>query len=464
MDYLPLFVRVTGARCVLVGGGEIAHRRLTTLLRAGARVTVVAPDVIADVRALCTGDVALVERPFEPNDVAGAMLVVAATDDPSINRAVHAAAVRNGVLVNTVDDATLSTAIFPAIIDREPVIVAVSTGGRSPTLARRVRTWIEARLPTSFENAATVLGRWRTRVAERIRDVGSRRRFWDAVLDDPSAQPIYDGDMEGADALVARRLGQWNERSSGFVSLVGAGPGDPGLLTLKALQCLERADVVFYDNLVSKGVLDLARRDARRVYVGKRRAFHAVRQESINAMLIDAARVGDRVVRLKGGDPFIFGRGGEEIETLAQHGVPFEVVPGITAALGCASYAHIPLTHRDWAQSVRFVTGNLTGDRVNLDWPELAKADQTLVIYMGLRGLPEICRELVAHGMDPQTPAALVARGTLPGQQVIVAPLGELAEAVRNADPHGPTTVIVGRVVSLRNRLEAVASEAVLRR
>jgi len=215
---------------------------------------------------------------------------------------------------------------------------------------------------------------------------------------------------------------------------------------------------------VSKDVLDLARRDARRVYVGKRRAFHAVRQESINVLLVDAAKAGEHVVRLKGGDPFIFGRGGEEIETLAQHGIAFEVVPGITAALGCASYAHIPLTHRDWAQSVRFVTGNLTGDRVNLDWPELAKPDQTLVIYMGLRGLPEICRELVAHGMDPQTPAALIARGTLPDQRVMVAPLAELAEVVRDADPHGPTTVIVGRVVSLRGRLHGAGAEVQLRR
>jgi len=464
MDYLPLFVRVAGARCVLVGGGEVAHRRLTTLLSAGARVTVIAPTAIDEVRTLCVGDVELVERRFEPNDVVGAMLVVAATDDEAVNRDVHAAAIRNGVLINTVDEGALSTAIFPSIIDRDPVIVAVSTGGRSPTLARRVRTWIEARLPTGYANAAAVLGRWRTRVGDRIDDVGSRRRFWDAILDDPSARPIYEGDAARADTYIAERLAHWNAGSTGFVSLVGAGPGDPALLTLKALQCLERADVVFYDNLVSKDVLDLARRDARRVYVGKRRAFHAVRQESINVLLVDAAKAGEHVVRLKGGDPFIFGRGGEEIETLAQHGIAFEVVPGITAALGCASYAHIPLTHRDWAQSVRFVTGNLTGDRVNLDWPELAKPDQTLVIYMGLRGLPEICRELVAHGMDPQTPAALIARGTLPDQRVMVAPLAELAEVVRDADPHGPTTVIVGRVVSLRGRLHGAGAEVQLRR
>ena len=265
---------------------------------------------------------------------------------------------------------------------------------------------------------------------------------------------MYDGKTDVADTLIEERLRHWDQRALGFVSLVGAGPGDPGLLTLKALQCLERADVVFYDNLVSPDVVAMSRRDSRRVYVGKRRAFHAVRQESINTMLIEAARAGDRVVRLKGGDPFIFGRGGEEIETLAEQGVPFEVVPGVTAALGCASYANIPLTHRDWAHSVRFVTGNLTGDRVNLDWPELAKPDQTLVIYMGLRGLPEICRELIAHGTDPAMPAALIARGTLPDQQVIEATVGSLAQTSTGVEIHGPTTLIIGRVVALRQKLE----------
>jgi uroporphyrin-III C-methyltransferase/precorrin-2 dehydrogenase/sirohydrochlorin ferrochelatase len=370
-----------------------------------------------------------------------------------VNRAVHVAAIERGVLVNTVDDAALSSAIFPAIVDRNPVVVAVSTGGRSPTLARRVRALLEARLPAGLGNAAATLARWRGRVRATIPDDRARRRFWDELLDGPAANVMYDGHDGRADELIGARLSRWSDPMVGFVSLVGAGPGDPGLLTLKALQCLERADVVFYDNLVSANILTLARRDARRVYVGKRRAFHAVRQESINAMLVDAARAGDRVVRLKGGDPFIFGRGGEEIETLAEQGVPFEVVPGVTAALGCASYANIPLTHRDWAHSVRFVTGHSSGDRINLDWPVLAKPDQTLVIYMGLRDLAEICQELVAHGMDPTTPAALIARGTLPDQLVIEARVDSLAQAVSAQDVHGPTTVIIGRVVALRRRL-----------
>ena len=453
MDYLPLFVDVRNRRCVVVGAGEVARRRLVLLLDAGATVTVVAPEVAVEVRELCAGRSEILERHFEPADVTGAVLVIAATSDRAVNRAVHAAAVAHGVLVNTVDDAALSSVIFPSIVKRDPVIVAVSTGGRSPTLARRVRSLIEARLPARLGMAADVLERWRARVATAITDVASRRRFWDDVLDGPAANAMYDGKIDLADTLIEERLRHWDQRAPGFVSLVGAGPGDPGLLTLKALQCLERADVIFYDNLVSQDVVALSRRDARRVYVGKRRAFHAVRQEAINTMLIDAARAGDRVVRLKGGDPFIFGRGGEEIETLAEQGIAFEVVPGVTAALGCASYANIPLTHRDWAHSVRFVTGNLTGDRVNLDWPELAKPDQTLVIYMGLRGLPEICRELITHGMDPAMPVALIARGTLPDQQVIEATVSSLPLKVQNAQIHGPTTLIVGRVVALRARL-----------
>jgi len=453
MDYLPLFVNITNRRCLLVGAGGVAARRLRWLLDAGAKVTVVAPDVVDEVRTLCAGRAEIRTRRFEPDDVIGTLLVIAATDDPAVNRAVYDAANERGVLVNTVDDATLSSVIFPSIVKRDPVIIAVSTGGRSPTLARRVRSLLETRLPARLGMAADVLDRWRTRVKTDIPDVASRRRFWDEVLDGPAANAMYDGNIDLADTLIEARLSHWDQHALGFVSLVGAGPGDPGLLTLKALQCLERADVVFYDNLVSTEIIAMSRRDARHVYVGKRRAFHTVRQESINTMLIDAARAGDRVVRLKGGDPFIFGRGGEEIETLAEQGIPFEVVPGVTAALGCASYANIPLTHRDWAHSVRFVTGNLTGDRVNLDWPELAKPDQTLVIYMGLRGLPEICRELIAHGMDPAMPAALIARGTMPDQQVIEASVESLAQAAQAVEIHGPTTVIIGRVVALRKRL-----------
>lgn len=453
MEYLPLFIKVANQRCLLVGGGEVARRKLEWLVQAGAHISVVAPEVDEAIRVLLANRGEIHVRKFEAEDVVGNLLVVAATNDPAVNRAAYDAATRAGILVNTVDDRALSSAIFPSIVNRDPVVVAISTGGRSPTLARRVRSLIEARLPSRLGTLAESLGRWRSRVRAAMPDAVARRQFWEALLDGSVSNAVYEGNVELAETLFEERLASAGPNPEGFVSLVGAGPGAAELLTLKALRCVERADVVFYDNLVSAEILAMTRRDARLVYVGKRRAFAAVRQESINNMLVDAARAGGRVVRLKGGDPFIFGRGGEEIETLAEQGVPFEVVPGITAALGCASYANIPLTHRDWAHSVRFVTGNLSGDRIDLDWPELAKPDQTLVVYMGLRGLPEIARQLIAHGMDPQMPAALIARGTLPDQQIVEAGIAALPDAVVAAAIHGPTVVIIGRVVALRRRL-----------
>lgn len=453
MEYLPLFVKLTDRQCLVVGGGEIARRKIEWLVSAGARITLVAPHIDADVRELLRDSSNIHQRAFRDDDVSGKMLAIAATDDRAVNRAVHAAAMQRGVLVNSVDDADASTVIFPSIVNRDPVIVAISTSGRSPTLARRIRSMIEARLPQGTGPLAELLGRWRTRLRSGDQPVVVDRAFWEKVLDGPIPNAVYAADVNLADALFEAQLQRGARASSGFVSLVGAGPGAADLLTLKALQCIERADVVFYDNLVSPDVLARSRRDARKVYVGKRRAFASVRQESINALLVEAARKGQRVVRLKGGDPFIFGRGGEEIETLSRHGVPFEVVPGITAALGCASYANIPLTHRDWSQSVRFVAGNLTGDRINLDWPELARAAQTLVIYMGSRGLGDICGELVKHGMNPETPAALIANGTLPSQRVIEGSVATLADAVSQTNVHGPTIIIIGRVVALRRAL-----------
>jgi uroporphyrin-III C-methyltransferase / precorrin-2 dehydrogenase / sirohydrochlorin ferrochelatase len=454
MDYLPLFVKLASRRCVVVGGGEVARRKIEWLLAAGARVSVIAPVIDPRVRELLGTRGELIERTFAAADVTGAVLVVAATNDAAVNRDVAASAERAGILVNAVDDAIASSAIFPSIVDRDPVVVAISSGGRSPTLARRVRSLIEARLPPRIGALAELLLTWRPRVAAQVPADG-RRQFWEAVLDGAIPEAVYAGDSELAERLFDVALQTSAAPAVGFVSLVGAGPGAADLLTLKALRCIERADVLLYDNLVSNEVLSMSRRDARRVYVGKRRAFPSIRQESINAMLVEFARDGARVVRLKGGDPFIFGRGGEEIETLAARGVPFEVVPGITAALGCASCANIPLTHRDWAHSVRFVAGNLSGDRINLDWPELAKPDQTLVIYMGLQGLADISRELIRHGMSPDMPAALIARGTLADQRIVEAPLAQLATRVTAADIHGPTIVIIGRVVALRETLSA---------
>ena len=449
MNRLPLFLDLADQPCLVIGGGDVAARKIRSLIDVGARVTIVAP-VLADTTAeLAKGhDLDVARREFRETDVRGRLLVISATGDANVNRRAFAACRERRVLINTVDDAALSTAIFPSIVDRAPVTVAVSTGGASPTLARRIREQIEALLPVATGRLAEFLGGRRARVREAVPDIDARRRLWDNVLDGNVPAHIAAGDEQAADAELDRLVS--GRAPEGFVSLVGAGPGDPDLLTLKALRALQRADVIYYDNLVSPAVLERSRRDAKRVYVGKRRAFAGTRQADINARLLADAQRGLRVARLKGGDPFIFGRGGEEIETLRQHGIDFEVIPGITAALGCAAYAGIPLTHRDWAQSVRFVTGHLRDDVVNLDWPELAKPDQTLVVYMGLAGLRVLTARLIEHGMDPDTPSATISRGTLEDQAVVAAPISGLAHAVEEADVPGPTTTIIGRVVDLR--------------
>lgn len=456
MKYLPLFVDLHERACLLVGGGEIARRKLDLLIRAGATVEIVAPELAPATEALAREHaLTVIRRPFLPGDVSGRYLVVAATDDPAVNRQVFQAGEAARTLVNSVDHPALSNTIFPAIVDRSPVMVAVSTGGSSPTLARLVRSWIEARLPARLGALASFIGARRNETGARLADVATRQRFWQRVITGSVAEAVYRGDEETAAAGFEALLGEAGSAvtPAGQVSLVGAGPGDPELLTLKALRLLQEADVVLYDNLVNRAILDYARRDADKVYVGKRRSFHGIRQEGINALLVEHARAGRNVVRLKGGDPFIFGRGGEEVETLAQHGLDCLVVPGITAAMGAASYAGIPLTHRDVAQSVRFVTGHRRdGGGFNLDWPELARPDQTLVIYMGLPGLEEILAQLTRHGLPADTPAALVEKATLPDQRVIEGTVANLADQVRGAGVTGPTMAIVGNVVAYRHR------------
>jgi uroporphyrin-III C-methyltransferase/precorrin-2 dehydrogenase/sirohydrochlorin ferrochelatase len=439
-----------------VGGGEVALRKGEALVRAGARLHVVAPSIAPALVTLAErsgGEV--FRRAFASADVTGKLLVVAATDESVVNRNVHAVAVAAGVLVNVVDAPELCTYIVPSIIDRSPLVIALSSGGNAPVLLRLIRERLEQQFPASFGWLAELAGSMRGRVKQAIPEGDGRRRFWERVLDGPVADAAIAGRREAARQLLedAVSAGAQPEDAQGEVWLVGAGPGDPDLLTLRALRLMQRADVVFHDNLVSPGVLDLVRRDAERIYVGKRRGEHAVPQARINEMLVEQARAGRRALRLKGGDPFVFGRGGEEIATLRAQGIPFQVVPGITAANGCAAYAGIPLTHRDHAQSVRFVTGHLKAGTVNLSWPELAEPGQTLVIYMGLVALEEICMQLIAHGRAATTPVAMVEAGTLPEQRVIVGTLATIAERVRQADARAPTLVIIGEVVRLRDAL-----------
>ncbi|WP_331345199.1 siroheme synthase CysG [Cellvibrio sp. UBA7661] len=455
MDYFPVFLDLKNRLCLLVGGGEVATRKGRMLAKAGARLRIVAPEISAELRSLVMqNNGELHEREYHTSDLQGCVLAIAATDIEALNEKISADAQALNLPVNVVDTPALCTYITPAIIDRSPLVIAVSSGGEAPVLARLVRAKLETLIPASYGKLAQLASSWRDRVKARFDDGDSRRKFWEKILQGPAAELTFNGQQAAADELIARELaGDQTQLTQGEVYLVGGGPGDPELLTLRALRLMQQADVVLYDRLVSDGVMELVRRDAERIYVGKRRNEHAMQQENINQLLVDLAKEGKRVLRLKGGDPFIFGRGGEEIELLAQHNIPFQVVPGITAASGCAAYAGIPLTHRDYAQSVRFVTGHLKSDDTNLQWPELANPTQTLVFYMGLVGLKEICESLIAHGRAANTPVALIEKGTTQQQRVLVSDLTSIADVVAANDVHAPTLFIVGEVVQLHESL-----------
>lgn len=455
MNFLPVFVKLKDAPCLVVGGGEVAARKVGLLLRAGGRVTVVSPECGPAVGELAQqGRVAFRCKPFEPGDLDGFTLVVSATSNGVVNEQVAAAATQRNIPVNVVDHPELCSFIVPAIVDRDPVIVAVSTGGASPVLARLIRSRLEALLPAAYGRLAEAAERIRARVKDVIRDSTARRRFWEDALQGPVAELVFAGRQDEAESLLGTLLERQAGETPGMVSLVGAGPGDPDLLTLRALRIMQEADVVVYDRLVSPEIMRLVRTDAERIYAGKRRDDHTMPQHEINELLARLAGEGRHVVRLKGGDPFIFGRGGEEIERLMDAGIPFQVVPGITAAAGCAAYAGIPLTHRDFAQSCTFVTGHLRNGTIDgLDWPRLAQPRQTVVIYMGLHGLDQICGELIRHGCEPERPAALIQQGTTVRQRVIAATVDTLAAAVAEAKVSAPTLVIIGDVVKLRDKL-----------
>ncbi|MDB5976245.1 MAG: cysG [Nevskia sp.] len=451
-SYFPVFLRLRGSRVLVVGGGEVAARKIRLLLRAAPRIEVVAQLLNAELEALADAkSIKHVAKEFTPQRVAGCRLVIAATDDRLLNRAVAAAADAAQVPVNVVDDGEHSSFITPSIVDRAPLQVAISTGGAAPVLARRLREKVEAWLPAGYGRLAGFMHSHRPGVAAGA-ELPQRRSIWERFLDGPGAEAALRGDDQTAEAELERLLSGAPPR--GEVYLVGAGPGDPDLLTFRALRLMQQADVVLYDRLLPEAILDLVRRDAERIFVGKRRNQHTVPQDEINAELVRLAREGKRVLRLKGGDPFVFGRGGEEIETLAAAGIPFQVVPGITAASGCAAYAGIPLTHRDYAQSCVFVTGHARQDgQLQLNWDQLAQRGQTVVIYMGLHTLPQLCQQFIAHGLPADWPAALVEEGTSPKQRVLTGTLGDLPLRVSAAGVQGASLVIVGEVVRLREKL-----------
>ena len=455
MDFLPIFLDVRDKRCLVVGGGDVATRKVTLLRKTGASVVLVAPELCRTLAGMAkAGEVTHRQRRFKAADLEDCVLAIAATDDADVNAEVSRLATARNLPVNVVDQQPLCSFIVPSIIDRSPVVAAVSTGGASPVLARLIRTRLESLIPAGYGRLAEFAARFRERVQARFSDPSRRRLFWENVLESGIAERVFSGQMDVAEEAMEKAISeQAVAPPRGEVYLVGGGPGDPDLISFRALRLMQRADVVVYDRLVAKPIVEMTRKDADRIYVGKERDQHAMRQEEINQLLVDLAKQGKRVVRLKGGDPFIFGRGGEEIDTLSSEGIPFQVVPAVTAASGCAAYAGIPLTHRDYAQSVTFVTGHLKDGTMNLNWDQLAQPSQTVVFYMGLLGLPVICRELAAHGVSPEMPVALVQQGTTEKQRVFVGTLSTIQEIVEREKPQPPTLIIVGGVVRLQEKL-----------
>jgi uroporphyrin-III C-methyltransferase/precorrin-2 dehydrogenase/sirohydrochlorin ferrochelatase len=457
VDFFPVFLDLENRNCLVVGGGRIAARKVALLLRAGAAVQVVAPQLCNELAGLANdGRVVHLRREFADADIEGKVLVIAATDREAVNRRISELATARNIPVNVVDQPELCSFIVPSVIDRSPVQVAVSTGGSSPVLARLLRARLESYVPAAYGRLARLVESFRERVKQRFSRVEQRRQFWENALQGEVAELLFAGRDEIARQQLERELAgsEDNPHPVGEVYLVGAGPGDPDLLTFRALRLLQMADVVVYDRLVAPPILELARRDAERIYVGKERDNHALSQENINQLLVRLAKEGKRVVRLKGGDPFIFGRGGEEIATLMENGVAFQVVPGITAASGCATYSGIPLTHRDYAQSVVFATGHLQDGTVDLNWKALAHPNQTIVFYMGLHGVGVVSSQLIAHGLSADTPVALIQQGTTQNQRVVVTTLDRLEQTVRDEALKPPTIIIVGKVVELHKTLE----------
>ena len=457
MDFLPIFYDLKDQRCLVVGGGDVALRKADLLVRAGARLRVVSPELCDELDELIRGSGGeYIRGVYSADYLNGMTLVIAATDDSSVNISVSEHAKQLGLPINVVDQPSLSSFIFPAVIDRSPVVIAVSSGGQSPVLARLLRGKLESTIPATYGRLGNLVGRFREQVKQRFATINQRRIFWESILQGPVAEMVFAGKEGKAEELLSKAIASADteQPATGEVYLVGGGPGDPDLLTFKALRLMQQADVVVYDRLVSPQVLDLCRRDADRVYVGKARQNHALPQEEINQLLVKLASQGKRVLRLKGGDPFIFGRGGEEIDQLMTHDIPFQVVPGITSASGCSAYAGIPLTHRDYAQSVRFVTGHLKNDTCDLPWQELVHEHQTLVIYMGLISLSLISERLIEHGMSADMPIALVEKGTRPDQRVVTGTLATIADLAEKAEVKPPALIIIGKVVSLRERLD----------
>ncbi|MGO9458849.1 MAG: siroheme synthase CysG [Rhodomicrobium sp.] len=457
MEQLPVFFQIKGKSVAVAGGGTVAARRAELALRAGAKVRVFAAALSDDFRAIASQDrFEHVQDNPTLSGIQGCALVFCATGEAAADRAVAALARQAGIPINVADSPDLCDFIMPSIVDRDPLVIAISTGGVSPVLARMIRARLESTIPAAYGRLVAFAGSYRERLSESIGNTVLRRRFWERILEGPVADRFLAGQEDEARQELERALAAADDETRtplGEVYLVGAGPGDPDLLTFRALRLMQRADVVLYDRLLPHGILNLVRREAEHIYVGKLPDDHIVPQETITAQLVKLAKEGKRVLRLKGGDPFMFGRGGEEIEALAEAGIPVQVVPGITAATGCAAYAGIPLTHRDHAQACVFVTGHAKTGKLSLAWDALIQPRQTVAIFMGLGQLPSLMEEFIAHGADPRMPAAIVDNGTRPNQRVVTGTIEALAGLAAKARLHGPAIIIIGTVVTLRDKL-----------
>ncbi len=453
VQYLPIFTKLDNKPVLVVGGGEVALRKCRAFLKARASVTLVAPWFCDELKEHAhNNEVTLIDAYFDESHLDGKMLVIAATDRDEVNNNVFELANARNVFVNVVDDQPKCTFIFPSIVDRDPITIAISSAGTAPVLARRLREKLETLIPHHIGPLATLVGGFRDKVKKRFKHFSDRRQFWEGVFDSSVVSKVQTGDTQAAQQQLEQMLDAKAE-PEGEVYIVGAGPGDPELLTLKALQLMQQADVVVYDFLVSDEIMELVRRDADLICVGKRLGDHSVVQDDTNQMLVDLAKQGKKVCRIKGGDPFIYGRGGEEVQVLAANNVNYQIVPGITAAAGCSAYAGIPLTHRDHAQAIQFVTGHCKKDGQELDWQSLAKANQTLAIYMGVIKSPHIQSELLKHGRKADTPVAIIENGTRKNQRVVTGQLGELADLIERNSIISPALLIIGEVAALHSQL-----------
>ena len=457
MSYLPLFIETTGKKCLIVGGGKVASRKLIPILKAKMKVTLISPEVIEEIELNFkkNKNLKIIKRKFEPEDIEDQFLIIAATNEKTTNQKIAKLSKDNNILVNMAEDSLSGNTLIPSVVDRDPIKIAVSSGAASPILTRLVKTRLETVIPYSFSKLADIMMEYRDVVKKNFLKISDRRKFWEVFLDGPVSEMVLSGHIDKAKKALDESLKE-NKflEKTGEVYLVGAGPGDPELLSFKALRLMQKADIVIYDRLVSRPIMNLIRQDAEKIYVGKQRADHAMPQENINQLLARLALEGKKVLRLKGGDPFIFGRGGEEIESLIKDDIPFQIVPGITAASGCASYAGIPLTHRDYSQACIFVTGHLRDGTVNLNWEMLAHEKQTLIFYMGMHGSKIICEELIKHGLSEETPAALIVKGTTEDQEVIIGNLKNMPEIIMERKIVPPTLLIIGDVVKLHNKLK----------